>query len=340
MSSADGGATFLRALLLVVGALAVLLVVPFLQALLAAGLVAYLVAPVKERLAARLGPTVGTTATILVTVVIAVVPFAVVVGVAAEQALAVARTASLPDAAAVQADLRPWLGLVPMPDALTGPVTDALRTGVLGLLGGALGVLGGIPGFLVGTVVFLFALFYLLRDGERFVAWLRGATPLDPATMDRLVARTDALLWAAVVGNVAVAGVQAVLTVVGFLFIGVENVVFWGVATFLLSLLPIIGASIVWVPAVGYLLLVGRVPAAIALLVYGAVVVSGSDNLVRPLVMQRGTDLNAAVLVLGIFGGVSLFGFVGLFVGPVVLGLAKTLVDVLAGVSDGPTDSR
>jgi len=262
------------------------------------------------------------------------VPVAAVVGVAADQALAVARTASLPDPEAVQANLRPLLAPVPAPDAFTGPVTDALRAGVGGLLGGVLGVLGGIPGFLVGTVVFLFTLFYLLRDGDRFVRWLRRAAPLDPSTADTIVARTDALLWAAVVGNVAVAGVQAVLTVVGFLFLGVENIVFWGVATFVLSLLPIIGASIVWVPAVGYLLLVGRVPAAIALLVYGTVVISGSDNLVRPLVMQRGTDLNAAVLVLGIFGGVSLFGFVGLFIGPVILGLAKTLVDVLGGVPD------
>jgi len=330
----DGGATFRSALLVVVGALTLLLVAPFLQALLSAGLVAYLVAPVNDRAVARLGPTVGTAVTILATVVVVVVPLAVVIGVATDQALTVARTASLPDPAAVQAGLRPWLARVPTPEMLTGPLTDAFRTGLRGLLGGLLGVLGGIPGFLVGAVVFLFALFSLLRDGERFVGWLRRAAPLDPATMDRLVARTDALLWAAVVGNAAVAGVQAVLTVLGFVVLGIENVVFWGVAIFLLSLLPIIGASIVWIPAVGYLLLVGRVPAAVALLVYGSVVVSGSDNLVRPLVMQRGTDLDAAVLVLGIFGGVSLLGFVGLFVGPVILGLAKTLVDVLGGLSD------
>jgi len=340
MSGADGGTTFLRLLLFVVGALALVLAAPALQALLSAALAAYLVAPVNDRLVARLGPTVGTTVTILATVVMVVVPLAVVVGVAVDQALAVARTASLPDAAAVQAGLRPWLARVPTPEMVTGPLSDTLRTGLRGLLGGVLGVLGGIPGFLVGSVVFLFALFALLRDGERLVWWLRRAAPLDPATMDTLVARTDALLWAAVVGNVAVAGVQALLTVVGFLVLSVDNVVFWGVATFLLSLLPIIGASIVWVPAVGYLLLVGRIPAAIGLLVYGSIVISGSDNLVRPLVMQRGTDLNAAVLVLGIFGGVSLFGFVGLFVGPVILGLAKTLVDVLGEVGDGRAGQR
>ena len=325
-----GSVAFARLLLLAVGALALLLVAPFLQALLSAGLVAYLAAPLNDRLAARMGATTGTMVTIVTTLVVVLVPVAVVVGVATEQALTVARTASLPDAAAVRADLRPWLPPGMAPASLGEPLSDAVRTGMRGLLGGALGVLGGVPGAFVGGVVFLFALFAFLRDGDRFVRWLKRAAPLSAATADALVRRTDALLWAAVVGNVVVAGVQAILTVAGFLVLGVDNVVFWGVATFLLSLLPIIGASIVWLPAVGYLLLVGNVPEAVGLFVYGTVVISGSDNLVRPLSMRRGTDLNSAVLVVGIFGGVSLFGFVGLFVGPVVLGLAKSLVDVLA----------
>ena len=108
-----------------------------------------------------------------------------------------------------------------------------------------------------------------------------------------------------------------------------RSVVFLGVATFALSLLPLIGASVVWIPAVAYLVLVGRLLEAAGLLVYGSVVVSGSDNFVRPMAMRRGADLNPGLLVLGIFGGVAVFGFLGLFVGPVVLGLAKEVVDVL-----------
>jgi predicted PurR-regulated permease PerM len=264
-----------------------------------------------------------------------VVPLAAIVGIAADQALSVARTASLPDANAVHTWVRPWLPSALEPDALAGPVAEAVRTGLRGLLGGVLGVLGGIPGAAVGAVVFLFALFALLRDGDRLLGWLRHVAPLSPATADVLVRRTDALLWAAVVGNVIVAGIQALLTVAGFVVLGIDNVVFWGVATFALSLLPLIGASIVWIPAVVYLLLAGNLAGAVGLLVYGTVVISGSDNLVRPLAMRRGTNMDSAVLVLGIFGGVSLFGFIGLFVGPVVLGLAQTLVDVLAEQREG-----
>jgi predicted PurR-regulated permease PerM len=95
-------------------------------------------------------------------------------------------------------------------------------------------------------------------------------------------------------------------------------------------LLPVIGASVVWLPASVYLLLVERPVAAGVLFVVGAVVISGSDNLIRPLVVQRNAQLNTGLVVVGLFGGLAVFGFLGLFVGPVVVGLAKYLVELLA----------
>jgi len=330
--------TFLRLLLVLSGALAIALVAPFLQPILLAGLFAYLVAPMQRRLVPRLGPTAGTAATMVLTVLIAVIPLFVLVSVAARQALDVLRTAEIADPETVGPFLEAVFGPIAR-SGLVGPLTDAIQTGLRGLVGGLLGVIGGIPAFLVGAVIFLFTFFYLLRDGDDLVAWLRTAAPLEPAVTDKLLARTDDLLWAAVVGNVIVAALQAVLTVLGFLVIGFDNIVFWGVATFALSLLPIIGASIVWIPAVGYLLLVGNVPAAVGLLVYGSVVISGSDNFVRPLAMHRGAELNSGLLVLGIFGGVAVFGFLGLFVGPVILGLAKSIVELLGDVQAAPSAS-
>ncbi len=122
---------------------------------------------------------------------------------------------------------------------------------------------------------------------------------------------------------------QAILTVLAFVVIDFEDLIFWGVVTFVLSLLPLIGASIVWIPAVVYLAIVGNIPAAVGLQVYGTVVISSSDNFVRPLAMQRGARLNSGLLVLGIFGGVAVFGFPGLFTGPVILGLSKVIVNLL-----------
>jgi predicted PurR-regulated permease PerM len=321
--------TFLRLLLLLIGSLSVLLVLPFLQYVLLAGLMAYLVAPVNDRLSRRLGSVVAAVLTIVLTVVVVLGPLLLIAAVAADQAVSLARGAEVPDVATVETVVQQWLGTDTDVQTLLEPYSGAIQTGIRGVLGSVVGIVGGIPAFVVGAVVFLFTFYYLLRDGDAFVAWLRTAVPLDAATADELIERTDDLLWAAVVGNVIVAGIQAVLTVLAFLVIGFANIVFWGVVTFVLSLLPLIGASIVWAPAVVFLLLTGDVPAAVGLLIWGAIVVSGSDNVVRPLAMQRGAELNPGLLVLGIFGGVAVFGFLGLFVGPVVLGLAKAVVELL-----------
>jgi predicted PurR-regulated permease PerM len=322
--------TFLRVLLVVVGVPSALVVLPFLQPILAAGLLAYLVAPLNARLSRRLGPTTGTTVTILLTAVLVLGPLLALLSVAARQAVSVVRGAELPDAAAVESLARRWAGSNPDLSALVELLSGGVQTALRGLVGYAVSLVGGLPALAVGSVVFLFALFYLLRDGDDLVAWLRATAPLPPAATDELLSRTDDLLWAAVVGNVVVAGVQAVLTVLGFLVLGFDDLVFWGVLTFALSLLPLIGASIVWIPAVAYLVLVGEVPGAVGLLVYGTFVISGSDNLVRPMAMKRGANLNPGLLVVGIFGGVAVFGFVGLFVGPVLVGLTVAVVELLA----------
>lgn len=332
--------TVLLALFVVLGALSVLLVLPFLQAVLAGGLLAYLVVPVSDRLSRRLGPTLGTLVTVVATVIVVLVPLSLLLVVAADQAISLVRRADVPDLAAVERLVEELLGAPIDLSTLEEPLARAVETGLQGLLGGVVGVLGGIPGFLVGAVVFLFTFFYLLRDGDALVAWLRRAAPLEPAVADELIRRTDDLLWAAVVGNAVVAALQAVLTVVAFVVLGFENIVFLGVATFALSLLPLIGASVVWIPAVVYLVLLGRIPEAVGLLVYGSIVISGSDNFVRPMAMQRGAHLNPGTLVLGIFGGVAVFGFLGLFVGPVVLGLAKEVVDVLVAERGEPGGSK
>lgn len=325
----EGSNPFLRYLLVPFGVLSILLVLPFLQPVLAGGLLAYLVYPVSERLSGRFGPNLGVVVTILATVVVILVPLSVLVGVAAEQAYSLLQGTDALTAGDVESAVRPWVGTDVDISGLWDTLSEAARTGISGLLGGILGVLGGIPAFVVGLVIFLFAYYYVLRDGDALLSWLRTAAPLEPAIVDELFERADDLLWAAVIGNVIVAGVQAILTVFAFIVLGFDNIVFLGLATFVLSMLPLIGASVVWIPAAAYLAVTGSVPAAVGLFLYGTVVISGSDNIVRPMAMQRGADLNPGLLVLGIFGGVVVFGFLGLFVGPVLLGLSKAIVDML-----------
>ncbi|MWG36330.1 AI-2E family transporter [Halomarina oriensis] len=321
---------FLWALLLVFGGVTALLFLPFSQYVLLAGLLGYVLFPFSRRLAALVGRTLGAGITVVLALVSVVAPFAFVFVVALAQAQSLVsgltRSSVVDTSDAVLDRLGVEMGTMELVDLLT----EAVQTGSQGLLGNVYTLVGQTTHLLIGTVVFLFVFYYLLRDGDRLVAWVRDVTPLSRAETDDLIERFDRLLWASLVGTVVVAAVQAVLTGIAFNLLGFTNAVFWTLVTFLLSLLPVIGASVVWIPASAYLLFVGRIADAVVLLVVGTFVISGSDNVIRPFVVHRGAQLNTGLVVVGIFGGLALFGFLGLFVGPVVVGLAKHLVEVLA----------
>ena len=200
----------------------------------------------------------------------------------------------------------------------------------MALLDALSGVLGGVSTALIGLTVLLFLLYYFLVSGASLLGWLRSVTPLSADTWSALVRQVDRLMWAVLVGNVAVAVVQGVLTGIGFAALGINNAVFWTVVTVVLALLPLIGASVIWLPASGYLFFVGRPVAAALLFAYGALVVSLSDNYLRPMVGGREANLNPALFVLGVFGGLIVFGFMSLFFGPVIVGTLKVLVELAA----------
>ncbi|WP_224270008.1 AI-2E family transporter [Haloprofundus salinisoli] len=306
----------------IVGVLSALLLFPFLQYILAAVLLAYVLKPVHRRLEPRIGSRIAAAALIVVSTLAVLLPIALVVQVVLQEARSVVTavrdllSGSTPFGELAQMGLSV--------EALFGSAEGSGST----LVGSVVDVFGGLSNAVIGLTVLLFLLYYLLTDGTALVAWIRRAIPLPSPIQDELHARIDRLMWAVLVGNVLVAIVQGILTGIGFVIVGFPSAIFWTVFTVLLSLLPLIGASIVWFPAAVYLGLTGRYVSAGVLFVYGAVVVSLSDNYLRPVIGGREAHLNPGLFVVGIFGGVAAFGFMGIFFGPIILGVLKTLVDV------------
>ncbi|SEP24044.1 Predicted PurR-regulated permease PerM [Halogranum amylolyticum] len=317
---------FFLLVLAVVATLSLLVALPYLQYILLGTLLAYVLHPVHLRLAPRVGPRLSAGALIVATVFVVLLPFVVLLSVVAGQALTVAtaiRNGRL-HLDVIEAYVQTYFGI-------TVDVRELLRSltadGRAALFDSVFDIFGGISNAAIGLAVLLFVLYYLLKDGRQLVAWVRAAAPLPADVQDDLFAHLDRLMWAVLVGNVLVALVQGVLTGLGFVAVGLPNAVFWTVMTIGLSLLPLIGASVVWFPASLYLFFVGDLTAGAALFVYGALVVSLSDNYLRPLIGGHEAHLNPGLFIVGIFGGIGAFGFVGLFYGPIVLGALKALVD-------------
>lgn len=327
--------TALAGLALVSVALAALVVLPYLQYVLLAVVLAYVLAPLQARLAPLVGRTTAALALVVAAVLTILLPLVYVLALAIAEGIelvAAIQEGDL-DVAAVEARLARD-GVEVDLGTTWETYREPIQTGVQGVASGAIDVVGGLPNVLIGLTVTTFVLFALLRDGPALVAWTESLLPVRRAVTREFLTQLDRLMWASVVGNAVVAGIQAVAVGVILVLLGVPAATFLTVATFLAALLPLVGAFAVWFPAAVYLFLIGDVVGAVVLLVYGSIV-SASDNYLRPMLIGRGSELGAATVVVGIFGGVAVFGVVGLFIGPVVLGGAKVALDLWARERQG-----
>ena len=179
---------------------------------------------------------------------------------------------------------------------------------------------------LAALVIMLFALFFLLRDGHTLGRQVRELLPLPEQERDRMIAETRDLVIASVGVGLAVAAAQGTIGGVAFALLGIKAPVIWGVVMAMTSLIPIVGAALVWLPTVLWLLLSGDVVRGVVLLIVGSVGISMVDNIMRPVLLSGRTSASGLVVFLGLLGGVSAFGFVGLVLGPIVLVTAGSLL--------------
>ncbi|MCL1961816.1 MAG: AI-2E family transporter [Desulfovibrionaceae bacterium] len=175
--------------------------------------------------------------------------------------------------------------------------------------------------FVVNLVVMLYLLFFLLRDGEQLSRMFRQAVPMERVQTHYLTSKFATVVRATVKGNVLVALVQGALGGLAFWALGIRGAVLWGSIMAILSLLPAVGASLIWGPVAIYLLATGSLWPGVALVVWGALVIGMMDNLLRPILVGKDTKLPDYVVLLTTLGGLSLFGISGFVIGPTIAAL-------------------
>jgi predicted PurR-regulated permease PerM len=195
----------------------------------------------------------------------------------------------------------------------------------------ALGVVttfaAGVVSFLVDYFIMIVVLFFLLRDSAYFASRARIISPLSGDQEQMLVHRFRSVARATVLGNLATAVTQGSLSAVIFASLGLPNPILWGALTALLSLVPLVGTALVWVPWTIYLLSIGSIVRAIVFLVLQVAVVGSIDNVLRPMFIRGGVNMHTLVVFFSILGGVSYFGLLGMFIGPLIFAIAITLLE-------------
>ena len=202
---------------------------------------------------------------------------------------------------------------------------------VLTLRAGAV-VLGNIAGFVTDALIAFITLYFLLKDGRLLLAKIKVLIPLNDHQTLRLLKGVGDSIIANVYGILAVGAAQGILAAIAMRIVGFSSAVLLGIAAAVCSLIPIVGPALVWVPATIYLFASGRVGSGIFLLIWCSVVVGSADNVIRPWVIAGRVEIHPLVLLFALIGGVSAFGFLGLFLGPIVVSMLLALVEILPEV--------
>jgi len=334
---------FQRAVLLVLVAAISLVFVgmirPFLMTLLLAGIFAGLSQPLYRRVLnlVRDRRRLASLITMILLVIVIVLPLLGVLGMVASEALSVSET------------VIPWVEQhIDEPGELVRALEDnplgerlsPYREQILAKAGQLVSVVSeflfnslqattrGTVSFLFQTAILLYTLFFLLGDGGRLLRRILYYLPLEHADEQRMVDRFTSVARATLKGTLLIGMAQGILAGAAFAVVGIDGAVFWGTVMILLSIVPGIGTGLVWIPAAIVLVATGDVWTGVGLALWCALVVGSVDNLLRPRLVGRDTEMHDLMILFSTLGGIMMFGVLGFVIGPIVAALFLTIWDI------------
>jgi predicted PurR-regulated permease PerM len=331
-------------LLLVVAVTALFLAVawPFFKPLLLGALLAGLFHPLYRWITRLLGGrrSLGAAVTLLVLLVLGLGPVSAFLGIVLQQALTMSDQAipwlNQHLGAASIFNVQEWLvqkfpGLVkymPSQEQLLEQVGTAAKTAGAFLVGFASRMTATTAAFLLNLFVMLYAMFFFFRDGDKILERIFYYTPLSDEDETRMLTQFASITRATVKGTLVIGIIQGALAGIAFWVAGIEGAALWGTIMTILSIIPGIGAALVWVPVVIILFVTGQYLTATLLAAWCAAVVGTVDNFLRPMLVGRDAKMPDLLILIGTLGGLFLFGPIGFIVGPIVCGLFLTVWDI------------
>jgi predicted PurR-regulated permease PerM len=317
---------------------------PFYGAVFWGGVLALMFQPLYRRLLARMRgrPTLAALATLAIIMLIVVLPLALVTVSLVQEATGLYARVKSGEVnfggyfEQIVAAMPSWmtglmdrLGLIDWP-ALQAKLVAGLTQRSGAFAGRAADLGSDALDLVVGFCIAMYLLFFLLRDGAGVARDIRAAIPLAPEPKALLLERFTTVIRATVKGNILVAAAQGALGGIAFWVLGVHAPMLWGVVMAFLSLLPAVGAALIWVPVALYLLATGQVWQGVGLIAFGVFVIGLIDNVLRPILVGKDTAMPDYVVLIATVGGLSLFGLNGFVIGPVIVAMFVAAWQLLA----------
>jgi predicted PurR-regulated permease PerM len=192
----------------------------------------------------------------------------------------------------------------------------------------AVGFLKGFTYFFLDLVLVLFIAFFMFIQGDDFIEEIKKLSPLDAVHNEEIMRETETTIKATLWGTVIVAFVQGILGGVGFWIFGLPQPAFWGTVMIPAAVIPVVGSALIWGPAAVYLLVAGHVGLGVGLIIWGGVLVSIIDNVLKPLLMKGSRSTPSIFILFSILGGITYFGMIGFILGPLILSFLLSLLRI------------
>ncbi|MBI2652860.1 AI-2E family transporter [Candidatus Woesearchaeota archaeon] len=333
---------------MVILALSYNLTKPFLPTLITGAIIAYLSYPLYAKALNHIkNKNLASLIVTILIVLLVTVPFVIVIGLISKEAVSTYKTLNQQNLGSnflkIVCKEENWLscktikffvGFLPKDDLdYYLQVTIEKITGFI--INNASNFLISIPSILLNLFVMVFVIYYLLIDGETITRRIKNILPLKEQHKQHILERFHHITYSVFYGSISIAILQGMLGALGFFVLGIPSPILWGFVMGLFALMPYVGTAVVWLPAALNLIFIGYLQndnsftiKGFILIVYGIFVISTIDNLLKPKLIGAKAKVHPILVLLGVLGGLNLFGFIGLILGPVMLALLMTFVDI------------
>jgi len=296
-----------------------LIIKPFISAIFTALVLAYIFRPLHTRLNKLIkSPTISAFVISLFALIVIVIISIVILQITAKQILDFYTYTQSTD---IIAPLKAVLARLIDP-AFSVQISFLLDTGIEKLtsfiINSFSGIVVNLPEIVIQIIVTFFVMFYFIKEGDVIVDYLKGILPFKEETREKFFRRFAEITSGVIYGTIIVGIIQGIAAGIGFYIFGVEGAFLLMIMAIILSIFPI-GPWVIWLPVGVSMIVKGNVNAGIGMILFGFIIVSYIDNLVRPYFVGKKAKQTQAVSLLGMLGGYALFGFIGLIIGPIVL---------------------
>jgi predicted PurR-regulated permease PerM len=315
---------FFGAVFAIVAVLAIVIIQPFLTYIVLAAILTYALFPVYHFIQRRTKkPALSSALTILIAFLLMVLPTFFLASELLQQVSGAYTNFQLENLERV-ADYLSGItnNQVDFRDMLMSTL-DQIRRSIVGL---APNILGSITEIALGVFIMFFVMFHGFWEGEDLIARIKRLLPLDPVLKESLFYEMRTITQAVLYGQVMTAVIQGSLGALGLLVFGISNWLFWGAIMIILAFLPVLGTPLIWIPAAVGQILDGNTGRGVGLLIYSSIVVLNVDNFIRPRLVSGRTKVHPVLILIGVLGGLKIFGFIGILVGPLVLALLVAFI--------------